>query len=102
MKPHRLLSLLFAASCLVLWSDAQEIEILGTGTESLIGGDLTDPEDDGDPDFDDGYDAIFDTNSEPGFGDGDEPEGAGNGEADQGRISVGGLSVEAVVLLRNY
>ena len=28
---------------------AQAEEVLGTGTSSLLGGDLTDPEDDGDP-----------------------------------------------------
>ena len=34
---------------------AQAEEVLGTGTESLIGGDLTDPEDDGAADADEGY-----------------------------------------------
>ena len=46
-------------------------EILGVGTESLIGGDLTDPEDDGAPDADEGYNAIFSSNEEPGFGGGE-------------------------------
>ena len=46
-------------------------EVLGTGTESLIGGDLTDPEDDGEPDADKGYDATFSANDEPGFGGGE-------------------------------
>ena len=50
---------------------AQASEILGTGTEALIGGDLTDPEDDGSPDSDDGYNAIFSSNDEPGFGGGE-------------------------------
>ena len=50
---------------------AQAEEILGTGTESLIGGDLTDPEDDGAADADEGYNAIFTANEEPGFGGGE-------------------------------
>ena len=50
---------------------AQAFEILGVGTESLLGGDLTDPEDDGNPEVDDGYDVIFSANDEPGFGGGE-------------------------------
>jgi hypothetical protein len=50
---------------------AQAWEILGVGTESLLGGDITDPEDDGAPDSDDGYDVIFSSNDEPGFGGGE-------------------------------
>lgn len=46
-------------------------EVLGTGTGSLIGGDLTDPEDDGQPDVDEGYNAIFTSSEEPGFGGGE-------------------------------
>ena len=46
-------------------------KVLGTGTGSLIGGDLTDPEDDGQPDVDDGYNAIFSSSEEPGFGGGE-------------------------------
>ena len=49
----------------------QAEEILGVGTDSLIGGDLTDPEDDGAPDADEGYNAIFSANEEPGFGGGE-------------------------------
>jgi hypothetical protein len=45
--------------------------ILGTGTESLIGGDLTDPEDDGDPENDIGYNATFRAAFEEGFGGGE-------------------------------
>lgn len=37
----------------------------------LLGGDLTDPEDDGDPDSDSGYDAVFSSSEEPGFGGGE-------------------------------
>ncbi len=46
-------------------------EVLGTGTGSLIGGDLTDPEDDGQPDVDQGYNAKFSSSEEPGFGGGE-------------------------------
>ncbi len=49
----------------------QAEEILGTQTASLLGGDLTDPEDDGQPDTDEGYNAIFTANDEPGFGGGE-------------------------------
>ena len=50
---------------------AQAEEALGTGTAALIGGDLTDPEDDGDPESDDNYNAIFSGNDKPGFGGGE-------------------------------
>ena len=63
---------LMIAYCVIGTSDlAHAEEVLGTGTESLIGGDLTDPEDDGEPDADEGYDAIFSSNEEPGFGGGE-------------------------------
>lgn len=50
---------------------AEAEEVLGTGTASLIGGDLTDPEDDGNPEADEGYNAIFSANEEPGFAGGE-------------------------------
>ncbi|MCA9170156.1 MAG: hypothetical protein KDB23_20910, partial [Planctomycetales bacterium] len=50
---------------------AQGYEILGTGTESLIGGDLTDPEDDGLPESNIGYNALFDASDEASFGAGE-------------------------------
>lgn len=49
----------------------QAEEILGAGTEFLIGGDLTDPEDDGAPDENEGYDAVFRASDEEGFGGGE-------------------------------
>ena len=55
----------------MMGSVASAFEVLGTGTGSLIGNDLTDLGDDGDPENDDGYDAIFDANDEPGFGGGE-------------------------------
>ncbi len=63
--------LMIACSVISTSDMAQAEEILGTGTDSLIGGDLTDPEDDGAPDADEGYNAIFSANEEPGFGGGE-------------------------------
>ncbi len=63
---------LMIAYCVISTSDiAQAEEVLGVGTDSLLGGDLTDPEDDGNPEADDGYDAIFTANDEPGFAGGE-------------------------------
>ena len=50
---------------------AQAEKVLGIGTESLIGGDLTAPEDDGNPEADENYNATFTANDEPGFGGGE-------------------------------
>jgi hypothetical protein len=60
-------------ACFVIGTSdmAQAWEVLGTGTEALIVGDLTDPEDDGNPEADEGYNAIFTSNEEPGFGGGE-------------------------------
>ena len=59
---------LMIAFCVISTSDiAQAEEVLGTGTAKLLGGDLTDPEDDGEPEADEGYNAIFSANDEPGF-----------------------------------
>ncbi|MCA9217687.1 MAG: PEP-CTERM sorting domain-containing protein [Planctomycetales bacterium] len=83
-KNWRVLIAFLIGSCILsagsthVWA----FEVLGVGTDFLIGGDLTDPDDDGDPEFDDGYDAIFDANHEPGFGsDNADPASAGNGES---------------------
>ena len=58
--------------CIISTSHIAHAEkVLGTGTDSLLGGDLTDPEDDGAPDTNDGYNAIFTANEEPGFGGGE-------------------------------
>lgn len=59
------------ASALMFNPMAQAFESLGIGTEALIGDDLTDIGDDGDPEVDFGYDAIFDSSDEPGFGGGE-------------------------------
>jgi len=45
--------------------------ILGTGTAALLDGDLTDPENDGAPDANTGYNAAFSSSEEPGFGGGE-------------------------------
>ncbi|MEC8894266.1 MAG: discoidin domain-containing protein, partial [Candidatus Poribacteria bacterium] len=50
---------------------AQASKVLGVGTKALLGGDLTDPEDDGDPEKDANYNAKFSANEEPGFGGGE-------------------------------
>ena len=46
-------------------------EVLGVGTDALLGGDLTDPEDDGLPDEDTNYNAKFTASDEPAFGGGE-------------------------------
>jgi hypothetical protein len=68
-----LAGLVLMMACFVISTSdmAQAWEVLGTGTEALIGGDLTDPEDDGNPEADEGYNAIFTANEEPGFGGGE-------------------------------
>ena len=65
---------LITGLCLSVSISATTIQaevILGTGTASLVGGDLTDPEDDGDPEADNGYNATFHANDEEGFGGGE-------------------------------
>ena len=52
----------------LLASSFPRLPILGS---ELLGGDLTDPEDDGDPELDDGYAATFDSSEEPDFGGGE-------------------------------
>jgi len=47
------------------------LELIGTGTDSLLGGDLTDPENDGEADADNGYNAVFASSEEEGFGGGE-------------------------------
>jgi len=59
-----------ALLCITL-SSASAFTIRGVGTASLIGGDLTDPENDGIPDADQNYNAIFSSSEEPGFGGGE-------------------------------
>lgn len=60
-----------AGSALVVSGELQAITVLGTGTAALIGGDLTDPENDGAADADSGYNAVFASSEEAGFGGGE-------------------------------
>jgi len=73
MKIMVLAGFVLMIACFVISTSdtAQAWEILGTGTASLLGGDLTDPEDDGNPEADEGYNVIFSSNDEPGFGGGE-------------------------------
>lgn len=72
MKPT---SLILAATLAVVAFPGQfaarASTILGTGTAALLGGDLTDPENDGQPDTNIGYNATFTSSEEPGFGGGE-------------------------------
>lgn len=60
--------------------------VLGTGTGALLGGDLTDPENNGDPNNNIGYNAIFSSNDEPYFG--GSPNPAGGNFASEGSFDV--------------
>ena len=65
-----------------LCSSTSAFESLGIGTDALIGGDLTDVDNDGDSEFYENYDAIFDASHEPGFGsEHADPGSAGIGES---------------------
>ncbi|CAN5466678.1 hypothetical protein BH23VER1_BH23VER1_25750 [soil metagenome] len=57
-------------SAAALIPDAGAASILGTGAGALLGGDLTDPEDDGTADGMN-YNAVFAASEEPGFGGGE-------------------------------
>ena len=59
---------LFMALLLCIASTASAVTILGTGTGTLIGGDLTDPENDGAADANTNYNATFNASVEPNFG----------------------------------
>jgi len=73
MKVMLLTVFVLMIACFVISTSdvAQASQILGIGTESLLGGDLTDPEDDGNPEADEGYNVIFSSNDEPGFAGGE-------------------------------
>ena len=63
----KLLQAVFIAALLVT-SAAQAVVVRGTGTGALVGGDLTDPENNGQPEANVGYNATFRSSIEPGFG----------------------------------
>ncbi|MCB1096901.1 MAG: hypothetical protein KDN22_15105 [Verrucomicrobiae bacterium] len=67
LKRLVLLATIMAGFSLSAVTQAQEPDLLF----DLIGGDLTDPEDDGDPESDVGYNAIFSSSEEPSFGGGE-------------------------------
>lgn len=56
---------------LLVSSHALAFTVLGTGSGSLVGGDLTDPENDGAGDANTNYNATFFSDREPGFGGGE-------------------------------
>jgi hypothetical protein len=67
---NKLMKALFVAALLVS-SVSHAVVVRGTGTAALIGGDLTDPENNGNPEADSGYNATFRSSVEPGFGGGE-------------------------------
>ena len=56
---------------LLISSAAQAVVIRGTGTAALVGKDLTDPENNGNPEANIGYNASFRSSVENGFGGGE-------------------------------
>lgn len=62
------LSALVFASVLCPGLALHAATVRGTGTGALIGGDLTDPENDGDPENNVNYNATFNASEEPTFG----------------------------------
>ncbi|CAN7299564.1 PEP-CTERM sorting domain-containing protein [Pseudoduganella sp. LjRoot289] len=67
---NKLLKALLVATILIS-SVAQAVVVRGSGTTALIGGDLTDPENNGNPEADVGYNASFRSSVEQGFGGGE-------------------------------
>ena len=70
MRTWLLVAMLVAVVGLVS-QQAEAVTVLGTGAGALLGGDLTDPENDGQADADVGYNATFTSSEEPGFGGGE-------------------------------
>ncbi|MBL49426.1 MAG: hypothetical protein CMP28_10800 [Roseibacillus sp.] len=75
MKSRSIISLCSILALLAANPPTHASEILGIGTGALLGGDLTDPEDDGSPDANTNYNAVFASSSKQNFG---PPEGAFN------------------------
>ena len=63
--------LVVAFALCTVGQQAEAVVVLGNGTGALLGGDLTDPENDGAADADINYNATFRANDEPGFGGGE-------------------------------
>lgn len=64
---NNILKALLIATLLVS-NAASAMVVRGTGTSALVGGDLTDPENNGQPEANVGYNATFRSSIEPGFG----------------------------------
>ena len=64
---NKLMKALFVVAILACTA-AQAVTVRGVGTGKLIGGDLTDPENNGNPEADIGYNATFRSSVEQGFG----------------------------------
>jgi hypothetical protein len=62
----RLLTILLLGACL-LGANTQAMVVRGIGTAALVGHDLTDPQNDGDPDNNVNYNATFRSSAGPGF-----------------------------------
>jgi len=99
---------LLAASFLLAPS-AHAFAILGNGTGSLVGGDLTDPENNGAADSNVNYDAIFRSSVEPFFGGGegafnvfDNQLGGGNAKWCCNGPGAGSVWVEADFGINQY
>lgn len=67
---NKLMKALLVATVLVS-SASQAVVMRGMGTGALVGGDLTDPENNGNPELDSGYNATFRSSVEQGFGGGE-------------------------------
>lgn len=67
---NKMMKALLVAAVLVS-SASQAVVMRGIGTGALVGGDLTDPENNGNPELDSGYNATFRSSVEQGFGGGE-------------------------------
>lgn len=100
-----LVALMTVGSGIVAAWPAGAAIIRGTGTAALIGGDLTDPENNGDPENNVGYNATFNASEEPSFGGGeaafnvfDNQVGGGNSKwccGDQNNFPANPISIDA-------
>jgi F5/8 type C domain len=109
MKPSSIFLSLAASLAVALTFSpaANAFVILGTGTASLKGSDLTDPDNNGDPEANTNYNATFVSSEEPGFGGGefafnvfDNQVGGGNAKwccGDQNNFPVNPISIDATL-----
>src|SRR5262245_12092562 len=117
MKPSLTsFALLTAFAACLAPSAAHGFTILGVGQGFLLGSDLTDPENNGDPDADVNYNAVFSASEEPGFGGAegafnvfDNQVGGGNMKwccGDQNNFPANPISITATfatpVILRTF